>query len=1092
MYHAIIEQIIIKKCVLNDYPKTGVVFLAVDALFQDPYSRKLISKAVLAATSHIAFDSVAGIASRGYLFSGMIANQAGDKGEQLIQKVKSRGDAHFVQLNTNTEYSSDALQILKDTVEPGKKYLLTDDLIATGGSIKTAIQLIRSCGGVVDTVFVMTELLDFNARAMLKEEGVELVSLLQFSCDDLQKLLLIQADYDANKPTRITYPLSQHAQALNVHLASTSLVKKEAAQSACQKLFDPLVIDLMAHECVSGVSKQPSGYEETRLGAMNRLEAIRAREMDSSIAVSMENGLRYSENDRCYYDFVHVIVKNGDKIFHHTQDCCKVPDDIIDQIDQKNQETWGEAAQRLGVARLAEDPHREALFGGVSRSEHLSLALSNTLSAVKSDLMKGNQEPMDEVSAWVTLKEASSQSKFSKRNLFFKTAEQVSSIRPIDLYNQGCPLQHWNPERVIKTEFKIFSTGDAFSILPSDLKIHTSPITIHVGLEHARYSPMVLLYEALQLCRSAHEHGAKDIRIALPKQYHPVLSSNDFNLLLLRLFKVSGANKVYFYDETYTGKLDAVKSHYQIRHDALINPVKPASDTSLDAQVSYHMRKSYLERAYTKFGVAHEELFTPAAFSPDIKAASHVLLCCSANKSLAQKIAESMRGRGETVMVYDIEGKGADAMIPEDASVCGATVTIVQSTRPNPDNIADSREYQINGDISYFFETVMIARQAHLRGAAKINLINPYQFGARSDKAENNSKGKTGAYVQHNGKLLEAAGINELFTSECHDPHTLSGAYTGKRIQSFAVPGLRVIAEKVAIDWLNNASQGQLRLVTPDAGATKRTNELAQTLQAILGKKMCESRISGEKQRSSHEDHSALINNMDLGTIGINAHDKYLITDDETATGSTLCQAITNLKKNGAEDIAVIVVHNNMPLDWMSRQLCLVRFFYLGAKSLHFSDTQEMGTLANSYDDMIQTYARQSLMSPEEVDAQAFAWFKSNFHESESEQAQQFAQFKRLFGQLNTNITVHSLADKFAHKVMPLQRKPCQELTSVERSEELSPHNSAVTIASSSDRVAPYYSGDTTLLLPQMSPKRAWHEDDEETIEQQSVPSQSL
>lgn len=826
--------------------------------------------------------------------------------------------------------------------------------------------------------------------------------------------------------------LNQHAQgaqALSVHLASTSPVKKEATQSICQELFDPLTIDLIAHEGISGVSKQPSGYEETRLGAMNRLEAITVPDAGSAIAVSIENGLRYSEDDRCYYDFVHVIVKNGDKIFHLTQDCCKVPEDIINQMDQKNQETWGETAKRLELARLANDPHQEALFGGVSRIEYLSRALSKALSAMKSDLMKDNHVQMDNVSAWVTLKDATSQSKFSKRNIFFKTAEQAPSTRSIDLYNHGCP-QQWNQEKAAKNEFKIFSTGDAFSILPPDLKIQKSPVTIHVGLDHPRYSPMVLLYEALQLCRGAHEHGAKDISIALPEQFHPVLHSNDFNLLLLRLFKASGANKIYFYDETYAGKLDAGKSHYQISHDTLVNPIKSVSDASLDAQVMHHMRSSYLERAYTKFGVNYEEQFTPAAFSPDMKTASHVLLCCSANKPLAQKITESMRARGETVTIYDIEGKGTDAIIPEKVSICGATVTIVQSTRPNPDDIAESQDYQINGDISYFFETVMIARQAHLRGAAKINLINPYQFGARSDKAENNSKGKTGAYVQHNGKLLEAAGVNELFTSECHDPHTLSGAYTGKRIQSSAIPALCVIAKKVAMDWLNNPNQGQLRLVTPDAGATKRTNELTQTLQAILGKKLCELRIIGEKQRNSHEDHSALINNMDSGTIGINVRDKYLITDDETATGSTLCQAISNLKKNGAEDIAVIVVHNNMPLDWMLRQLCLTRFFYLGAKALHFSDTQEMGTLASSYEEMIQIHARQSLMSPEEIEAQAFAWFKSNLGENELELAQKFSQFKSMFTQLNTNITVHSLADKFAHRVMPPQPEPSMEKAS--------------------------------------------------------------
>lgn len=71
----------------------------------------------------------------------------------------------------------------------------------------------------------------------------------------------------------------------------------------------------------------------------------------------------------------------------------------------------------------------------------------------------------------------------------------------------------------------------------------------------------------------------------------------------------------------------------------------------------------------------------------------------------------------------------------------------MQSTRPNPDCLEETREYQKNGVSSYLFEAAVIAKQAQLRGTQTVNLINPYQFRARSDKAENNSKGKTGAYV---------------------------------------------------------------------------------------------------------------------------------------------------------------------------------------------------------------------------------------------------------------------------------------------------------------------------------------------------------
>jgi len=77
---------------------------------------------------------------------------------------------------------------------------------------------------------------------------------------------------------------------------------------------------------------------------------------------------------------------------------------------------------------------------------------------------------------------------------------------------------------------------------------------------------------------------------------------------------------------------------------------------------------------------------------------------------------------------------------------------------------------------------------------------------------------------------------------------------------------------------------------------------------------MCHRRVIGEKHRDSHQDNSATISNLSVGDVDIRQQDKYIITDDETATGSTLCQAIETLKQKGAEDISVIVVHNNLPL----------------------------------------------------------------------------------------------------------------------------------------------------------------------------------
>lgn len=380
-------------------------------------------------------------------------------------------------------------------------------------------------------------------------------------------------------------------------------------------------------------------------------------------------------------------------------------------------------------------------------------------------------------------------------------------------------------------------------------------------------------------------------------------------------------------------------------------------------------------------------------------------------------MANKLRQQGEMVRLYNIEGQGSEATIPTRAEIAGATVSIVQSTRPNPNDFLLSKAYSRDGNLTYFYEAAAIAHQAKQRGANSINLVNPYQFSARSDKAEIDPvKGSTGAYVQQNGLLLKSLGIDQVITAECHDAHTMSGTYTDGQRRGGVVPALSKMTVDVSKRWLEQlqvTSDAQLRLVIPDEGAAKRTKALTQVLQAVLGDKMCDRRVIGEKHRDSHLDNSAKISNLSVGDVDIRQQDKYIITDDETATGSTLCQAIETLKKKGAEDISVIVVHNNLPIDWLERQLCLTRFLFIGAHDLHFSDTHEMGMLAHNYQDLIAQYHSSSGEPTQEIEAKIEAWFYSKVSTSKA----LFEIFKEKVSQLQNKVEVHSLAGEFAREV---------------------------------------------------------------------------
>jgi hypothetical protein len=102
-----------------------------------------------------------------------------------------------------------------------------------------------------------------------------------------------------------------------------------------------------------------------------------------------------------------------------------------------------------------------------------------------------------------------------------------------------------------------------------------------------------------------------------------------------------------------------------------------------------------------------------------------------------------------------------------------------------------------------------------------------------------------------------------------------------------------------------------------------------------------------------------------------------------------------------------------MPLDWLQRQLCLARILTLGVNDLHFSDTQEMGTIVKNYDDLIQTYAKMTALSSDKIEAQVLDWFKENMAECGAS----FESFKGMFSEISARVNVHHLADAFVEKL---------------------------------------------------------------------------
>lgn len=158
---------------IPDFPEKGVIFRDITTVIQDPEGFQLAINEMKALLKDIDFDMIAGAESRGFIFGAPLAYAMG-KGFVLIRK-KGKLPCETVSVQYDLEYGSAEIEIHKDSIKPGQKVVIVDDLIATGGTIEAAIKLIESLGGeVVKAIFLM-ELAGLKGREKLTGYNVDAV-----------------------------------------------------------------------------------------------------------------------------------------------------------------------------------------------------------------------------------------------------------------------------------------------------------------------------------------------------------------------------------------------------------------------------------------------------------------------------------------------------------------------------------------------------------------------------------------------------------------------------------------------------------------------------------------------------------------------------------------------------------------------------------------------------------------------------------------------------------------------------------------------------------------------------------------------------
>ncbi len=159
---------------IPDYPKEGIMFRDVTSVLQDADGLHLaIDEMTEKLGDPDKIDVIVGTESRGFIFGMPIAYNL-HKPFVLVRK-KGKLPCETISREYDLEYGTAVIEMHKDSIKPGQKVAIIDDLIATGGTIEACAKMIEELGGEVVKIVFLMELAGLNGRERLAGYDVESV-----------------------------------------------------------------------------------------------------------------------------------------------------------------------------------------------------------------------------------------------------------------------------------------------------------------------------------------------------------------------------------------------------------------------------------------------------------------------------------------------------------------------------------------------------------------------------------------------------------------------------------------------------------------------------------------------------------------------------------------------------------------------------------------------------------------------------------------------------------------------------------------------------------------------------------------------------
>ena len=161
---------------IPDFPEPGIIFRDITSVLNDAEGLQLAIDSMDDLLKGVDFDVVVGTESRGFIFGVLIAYK--EKKPFVPVRKKGKLPLETISQDYDLEYGSATIEMHKDSIKPGQKVVIVDDLIATGGTVEACIKMIERLGGEVVKVIFLMELKGLKGRERLK--GYDVASVISY------------------------------------------------------------------------------------------------------------------------------------------------------------------------------------------------------------------------------------------------------------------------------------------------------------------------------------------------------------------------------------------------------------------------------------------------------------------------------------------------------------------------------------------------------------------------------------------------------------------------------------------------------------------------------------------------------------------------------------------------------------------------------------------------------------------------------------------------------------------------------------------------------------------------------------------------